>query len=171
MADRFDACLAFTLREEGGYVDDPADPGGATNMGITLATPPVVRQSAARFHTGPGHDGANRQSDLPIALLEPVAGRCFADRRRSQRSRYGRECRHLADRPFAAAGASLHQGRGGTAALAPRPWTPQQSATRARSAPIWPNGRRHITGRWPISRSSARGGSTVPRRGAMQRSR
>jgi lysozyme family protein len=38
MIDRFDACLAFTLREEGGYVDDPADPGGATNMGITLAT-------------------------------------------------------------------------------------------------------------------------------------
>ena len=66
MADRFDACLAFTLREEGGYVDDPADPGGATNMGITLATPPVVRQSAARFHTGPGLDGTNRQSDFPI---------------------------------------------------------------------------------------------------------
>ncbi|MBV8336397.1 MAG: hypothetical protein JO358_13330 [Alphaproteobacteria bacterium] len=38
MADIFDICLAFTLREEGGYVDDPADPGGATNMGITLAT-------------------------------------------------------------------------------------------------------------------------------------
>src|SRR5712671_4904089 len=38
MAEMFDACLAFTLREEGGYVDDPADPGGATNMGITLAT-------------------------------------------------------------------------------------------------------------------------------------
>jgi lysozyme family protein len=38
MADAFDACLAFTLREEGGYEDDPADPGGATNMGITLAT-------------------------------------------------------------------------------------------------------------------------------------
>ena len=38
MADRFDTCLTFTLREEGGYVDDPADPGGATNMGITLAT-------------------------------------------------------------------------------------------------------------------------------------
>jgi lysozyme family protein len=38
MADMFNACLAFTLREEGGYVDDPADPGGATNMGITLAT-------------------------------------------------------------------------------------------------------------------------------------
>ncbi|MEO9191488.1 MAG: glycosyl hydrolase 108 family protein [Acetobacteraceae bacterium] len=38
MDDRFPACLAFTLKEEGGYVDDPADPGGATNMGITLAT-------------------------------------------------------------------------------------------------------------------------------------
>jgi lysozyme family protein len=38
MADTFDACLAFTLREEGGYVDNPADPGGATNMGVTLAT-------------------------------------------------------------------------------------------------------------------------------------
>jgi len=38
MADTFDTCLAFTLREEGGYVDNPVDPGGATNMGITLAT-------------------------------------------------------------------------------------------------------------------------------------
>ena len=38
MADKFDTCLAFTLKEEGGYSDDPADPGGATNMGITLAT-------------------------------------------------------------------------------------------------------------------------------------
>jgi lysozyme family protein len=38
MADSFDICLAFTLREEGGYVDDPSDPGGATNMGVTLAT-------------------------------------------------------------------------------------------------------------------------------------
>jgi len=38
MLDAFDTCLPFTLREEGGYVDDPADPGGATNMGITLAT-------------------------------------------------------------------------------------------------------------------------------------
>ena len=38
MGDRFEICVAFTLRQEGGYVDDPADPGGATNMGITLAT-------------------------------------------------------------------------------------------------------------------------------------
>ena len=34
----FASCLVFTLTQEGGYADDPADPGGATNMGITLAT-------------------------------------------------------------------------------------------------------------------------------------
>ena len=33
-----DACLDFVFEREGGYVDDPDDPGGATNMGITLAT-------------------------------------------------------------------------------------------------------------------------------------
>ena len=38
MVERFDACLAFTLHEEGGYTNDQYDPGGATNQGITLAT-------------------------------------------------------------------------------------------------------------------------------------
>jgi lysozyme family protein len=38
MDELFSECLAFTLRTEGGYVDNPDDPGGATNMGITLAT-------------------------------------------------------------------------------------------------------------------------------------
>lgn len=33
----FDAALAFTLRWEGGYVNDPDDPGGATNQGVTQA--------------------------------------------------------------------------------------------------------------------------------------
>jgi lysozyme family protein len=37
MADaNFAPCLAFVLAAEGGYVDDPLDPGGATNLGITL---------------------------------------------------------------------------------------------------------------------------------------
>jgi lysozyme family protein len=31
-------CLAFTLGAEGGFVDNPTDPGGATNMGITAVT-------------------------------------------------------------------------------------------------------------------------------------
>lgn len=38
MVGAFQACLTFTLRHEGGYVDHPRDPGGCTNMGITLAT-------------------------------------------------------------------------------------------------------------------------------------
>jgi lysozyme family protein len=36
--DRFGACLPLILKHEGGYVDHPADPGGATNLGITHAT-------------------------------------------------------------------------------------------------------------------------------------
>ena len=35
---RFDACLAEVLKQEGGYVDNPLDPGGATNLGITRKT-------------------------------------------------------------------------------------------------------------------------------------
>lgn len=35
---RFETCLAHVLRHEGGYVDHPSDPGGATNMGITHKT-------------------------------------------------------------------------------------------------------------------------------------
>lgn len=35
---RFDACLPRILKHEGGYVDHPKDPGGATNKGVTLAT-------------------------------------------------------------------------------------------------------------------------------------
>jgi lysozyme family protein len=30
-----DEIIALVLKEEGGYVDNPADPGGATNFGIT----------------------------------------------------------------------------------------------------------------------------------------
>lgn len=37
-ASNFQSCLKFTLRYEGGYVDHPADPGGATNLGITIHT-------------------------------------------------------------------------------------------------------------------------------------
>lgn len=37
-ADNFPACVAFTLAREGGFVDNPHDPGGATNFGITHAT-------------------------------------------------------------------------------------------------------------------------------------
>lgn len=34
----FEAAMAFVWEFEGGYSNDPDDPGGATNFGITLAT-------------------------------------------------------------------------------------------------------------------------------------
>ncbi len=37
-ARNFSICLAAILSEEGGFADNPGDPGGATNMGITRAT-------------------------------------------------------------------------------------------------------------------------------------
>lgn len=37
-ANNYAACLTKVLRYEGGYVNDPRDPGGATNYGITIAT-------------------------------------------------------------------------------------------------------------------------------------
>jgi lysozyme family protein len=38
MADRFLSCLDVVLGYEGGFVDDPRDPGGATNFGVTRGT-------------------------------------------------------------------------------------------------------------------------------------
>ena len=42
---KFDAALAFTLQQEGGWSDDPADPGGATMKGITQRTYDMYRNS------------------------------------------------------------------------------------------------------------------------------
>lgn len=36
--DNFNACLRIVLKHEGGYVDHPRDPGGATNLGVTIGT-------------------------------------------------------------------------------------------------------------------------------------
>ena len=42
---RFERCVATVLEKEGGFVNDPRDPGGATNMGITLATLRAFRET------------------------------------------------------------------------------------------------------------------------------
>lgn len=41
MKDNFDRALAEILRHEGGYVNDPHDPGGETNMGISKRSYPL----------------------------------------------------------------------------------------------------------------------------------
>lgn len=40
---RFQRSLKAVLKHEGGYVDHPRDPGGATNLGITLGTAKAYR--------------------------------------------------------------------------------------------------------------------------------
>jgi len=36
--NNFDQCFTLVLKNEGGYIDNPKDPGGATNLGCTKAT-------------------------------------------------------------------------------------------------------------------------------------
>ena len=78
MADaRFEACLAIVLEHEGGYADHPADPGGATNLGITRRTLADWRQ-------------VSPWTDLPKsevrALQRPEAARIY-------RALYWQRCR------------------------------------------------------------------------------
>ena len=50
-AGNFEVCLPITLKHEGGWSDHPADPGGATMKGVTLAT--------YRSHFGAGKSKAD----------------------------------------------------------------------------------------------------------------
>ena len=64
--NHFSACWAALLGNECGYVDNPNDPGGATNWGITEA---VARAN--------GYEGDMR--DLPQATAEAIAKRLYWD--------------------------------------------------------------------------------------------
>jgi lysozyme family protein len=46
----FDEALRFTLGEEGGYVDDSRDKGGATNRGVTQGVYDAWREAKAQPH-------------------------------------------------------------------------------------------------------------------------
>lgn len=59
MAD-FNKFLPTLLRNEGGWVDDPADPGGATNKGVTFA---VFKEHANMLKITPTIDSLKRLTD------------------------------------------------------------------------------------------------------------
>lgn len=42
MSEPFDDCIAFVLAREGGYVNDPRDPGGETRWGISKRAYPEI---------------------------------------------------------------------------------------------------------------------------------
>lgn len=42
MNDSFTLCVAFVLEREGGYVNNPSDPGGETNYGISKRAYPNI---------------------------------------------------------------------------------------------------------------------------------
>ena len=79
MADAdWNACLAFVLAAEGGYVDDPMDPGGATNLGITLDVLSQWRHSAVTKDDVKNSRPGRSRRDLPHQLLERLALPRFA---------------------------------------------------------------------------------------------
>jgi lysozyme family protein len=67
--ERFARCLTLVLKQEGGYADNPKDPGGTTNLGIT-------RKTLARWRN------VSPWWDLPKAevkaLAVPEASRIYA---------------------------------------------------------------------------------------------
>ena len=74
-APAFDAALAHVVALEGGYSNDPYDPGGPTNQGITLA------DYAGYRHAPP--DGADRQQlidelkHIPPAVVSDIYLRSY----------------------------------------------------------------------------------------------
>lgn len=73
MRANFNACLAVTLKHEGGYVNDPHDPGGETNLGISKRSYPkedihgMTRKRAAAIYRRDFWDAVNGD-DLPAGL-------------------------------------------------------------------------------------------------------
>jgi len=74
--------LPQLLRFEGGYVDDPADPGGATNKGITLRT--FQAHAEALLGIAPTLDNLRALSDAEAGTLyktlywDPISGDAIA---------------------------------------------------------------------------------------------
>jgi len=65
MKNNFNDCLNRVLKDEGGYSNHPADPGGPTNYGITL------RDYRDNINPrGTANDVSRCQTDLQNQVLE-----------------------------------------------------------------------------------------------------
>lgn len=65
--DLFERALAHVLRMEGGYTDDPVDPGGATNKGITIGVLAAWKKVVLNDRTRPGLVG-----ELKVIAVDTV---------------------------------------------------------------------------------------------------
>lgn len=63
MNRNFERALSLVLKHEGGYVDHPKDPGGATNLGITIGTAKANRMDLDK-------DGDVDKAD--VRLIKPA---------------------------------------------------------------------------------------------------
>ena len=71
MKDNFEACLNIILKEEMGFVNDPADPGGMTNLGITKAV----------YEDYVGHSVSEQEMrHLTTLIVKPIYKKLYWDK-------------------------------------------------------------------------------------------
>lgn len=70
MQNNFDKCLEMLLVHEGGYVNNPADPGGETNLGVTKRV----------WQEWVGHDVSEKEMrNLTPTMVAPLYKRKYWD--------------------------------------------------------------------------------------------
>lgn len=86
LTSKADAAIDFVLAQEGGFVDHPSDPGGATNRGVSLrAVRNLDADGRAGFDFDLDADGDVDADD--IKLIDELRARAF------YRARYWNACR------------------------------------------------------------------------------
>lgn len=73
-SQRFETCVGIVLAHEGGFVDHPDDPGGATNMGITHRTLAAHRGTDVTLDDVRGLTRAEAKAIYHRSYWQPVHG-------------------------------------------------------------------------------------------------